>query len=229
MPGAGLTHGPRARKSTGKGPQAQPDHPAFPARWCYGLYVIFPGTGLSCPRRTQASSACELDTSVGVSGPHDFAVRADDARLAPSSRPSQPSLTRRDDRDTPSASRRDGATQSYFSGKRKQIFLRDGPDSRIALASRCERSSFRVRFLLHQVWSGGAFSGAIRPISTSSGESAQLVRGRRRSSPSRMRLGLAGGLKLSNTARPPPPPTRAAATRPSRPEPRQPRRRQGSR
>jgi hypothetical protein len=26
-------------------------HPAFPAQWFYGLYVISPGTGLSCPRR----------------------------------------------------------------------------------------------------------------------------------------------------------------------------------
>jgi len=30
------------------------EHPAFPARRCYGLYVISPGTGLSCSRRRAA-------------------------------------------------------------------------------------------------------------------------------------------------------------------------------
>src|SRR6185312_4484178 len=58
------------------------EHPAFPARWCYGLYVISPGPGLYCPRRARASSAHALDLSVGRPGPHDFAVRTDDARLA---------------------------------------------------------------------------------------------------------------------------------------------------
>ena len=50
--------------------KVQPNHPAFPARRFYGLYVISPGPGLSCPRRPKASSARRLDTSVGVSGPH---------------------------------------------------------------------------------------------------------------------------------------------------------------
>src|SRR5689334_7849802 len=30
-------------------PQVQPDDPAFPARWRYGLYVISPGTGFLAP------------------------------------------------------------------------------------------------------------------------------------------------------------------------------------
>jgi hypothetical protein len=34
---------------------------------------LSPGTGLSCSRHEQ--SFCSLDTSVGVSGPHAFAVR----------------------------------------------------------------------------------------------------------------------------------------------------------
>jgi hypothetical protein len=33
---------PVREKSTGKEPQVQPNHPAFPARWCYGLYVLSP-------------------------------------------------------------------------------------------------------------------------------------------------------------------------------------------
>jgi hypothetical protein len=41
--------------------------------------------------------ASARDTSVGVSGPHDFAVRPDCARPAPPLRPSQPTSTYRDD------------------------------------------------------------------------------------------------------------------------------------
>jgi hypothetical protein len=57
------------------------------------------GTGLVSPRRLRSSH--RLDTSVGVPGPHDFAVRAGNARLA--CRPGHriPRPTCRDDRDTP--------------------------------------------------------------------------------------------------------------------------------
>ena len=107
MPGEGLTHGPPAEKKQAAVTTGSAEHPAFPARWCYGLYVISPGTGLSCPRRTRASQAHALGLSVGRPGPHDFAVRAGVARPARPARPSHPRLTCRDDRDTPSASRRD--------------------------------------------------------------------------------------------------------------------------
>jgi hypothetical protein len=41
-----------------------------------GCSVLSPATGLVCHRRPQGALAPqELDTSVGVSGPHDFAVR----------------------------------------------------------------------------------------------------------------------------------------------------------
>ena len=50
-PGAHRTHGPRATKRHAAEPQVQADHPAFPAQWFYGLYVISSGTGLFCPRR----------------------------------------------------------------------------------------------------------------------------------------------------------------------------------
>jgi hypothetical protein len=32
-------------------PQVWPDHPAFPAQWFYGLYVISPATNSFCHRR----------------------------------------------------------------------------------------------------------------------------------------------------------------------------------
>ncbi|TMJ47038.1 MAG: hypothetical protein E6G85_29230 [Alphaproteobacteria bacterium] len=39
-----------------------------------GYFVLSPVTGLFCHRRLQVTT-CKLDTSVGVPGPHDFAVR----------------------------------------------------------------------------------------------------------------------------------------------------------
>ena len=50
--------------------------PAFPAQWFYGLFRALPGDrALLSPSPREALASHELDTSVGVSGPHDFAVR----------------------------------------------------------------------------------------------------------------------------------------------------------
>jgi hypothetical protein len=50
--------------------------PAFPAQWFYGFLRALPGERLSCHRRPCRNLfPRELDTSAGVSGPHDFAVR----------------------------------------------------------------------------------------------------------------------------------------------------------
>jgi hypothetical protein len=68
------------QKSTGVGPQVQPDHPAFPARWFTAYFALSRVTGLSChPRRRICIHP--LDASVGASGPHDFAVRIRCPRL----------------------------------------------------------------------------------------------------------------------------------------------------
>jgi hypothetical protein len=45
-------------------------------------FALSPVTGLSCHRHWRNRSFRQLDTSVGVSGPHDFAVRVSAARLA---------------------------------------------------------------------------------------------------------------------------------------------------
>ena len=82
-PGAHRTRGPRASKKHAAEPQVRADHPAFPAQWFYGLYVISPGTGLFCPRHFRRNCALrKLSASVGAPGPHDFAVRFRRARLA---------------------------------------------------------------------------------------------------------------------------------------------------
>ncbi len=48
--------------------------PAFPAQWFTAYFALSPVTGLFCHRRRR-NHFHQLDTSVGVSGPHDFAVR----------------------------------------------------------------------------------------------------------------------------------------------------------
>src|SRR5450631_4017730 len=58
------------------------NHPAFPTQWFERLLRAPRGTGLSCPHHPQASlrEPSELDTSVGVSGPHGLTVREDIVR-----------------------------------------------------------------------------------------------------------------------------------------------------
>jgi len=48
-------HGPRATKSTRQNHRLSRDHPAFPARWCYDLYAIFPGNGCLAPVASDSS------------------------------------------------------------------------------------------------------------------------------------------------------------------------------
>jgi hypothetical protein len=55
-------------------------------------FVLSSVTGLSCHRHSADISA-KLDTSVGVSGPHDFAVRVSAVRLATLPRPPHPAPT----------------------------------------------------------------------------------------------------------------------------------------
>src|ERR1700722_12619284 len=51
------------------------NHPAFPAQWFYGFLRALPGDRACLPPSTMRIIPQKLDTSVGVSGPHDFAVR----------------------------------------------------------------------------------------------------------------------------------------------------------
>src|SRR5712664_5004695 len=85
-------------------PQVQADHPAFPAQWFYGLYVISPVTMLGCHRRLRVVSR-KLSACIGAPGPHDFAVRTNAARRAIIAlgdvRPSHPAPNVRDDREPP--------------------------------------------------------------------------------------------------------------------------------
>src|SRR6202795_1449515 len=77
MPGARCTRGLVCKTCTKTRTRAyrfSGDTPAFPAQWFYGLYRALPGEPGSFATVARAPER-ELDTSVGVSGPHDFAVR----------------------------------------------------------------------------------------------------------------------------------------------------------
>ena len=90
-----------------------------------------------------------LSLSVGRPGPHDFAVRADGARLAPPSRPSHPRLTCRDDRDTPSfieAGWRNKTTR--FRKTEAEYFSREG----WTVESAWHRLA-NIRFFAHAIFS----------------------------------------------------------------------------
>src|SRR5258708_37157982 len=92
--------------------------------------VLSPVTGLSCHRHRR-SYLRQLDTSVGASGPHDFAVRisiirpralrAPDAAASTASRPNV-----RDDRETPLCVGRDGDISEVICMRTKQEYFCKG-------------------------------------------------------------------------------------------------------
>ena len=56
-------------------------HPAFPAQWLYGLYVIVLVTLLFVtPSPCEAFASSRVDACIGASDPNDFAVRTSNAR-----------------------------------------------------------------------------------------------------------------------------------------------------
>jgi hypothetical protein len=70
-------------KKHAAGPQVQADHPAFPAQWFYGLYVLSSVTiAWLPPSFAGLIETSELSACVGAPGPHDFAVRTNELRSA---------------------------------------------------------------------------------------------------------------------------------------------------
>jgi len=90
MPGDGLTHGPRAVEKHGEGTTGATGSSRHSLRDGLRLIARSPWEpGFLAPITGEIISR-RLDLSVGRPGPHAFAVRADDARRASPSRPSQP-------------------------------------------------------------------------------------------------------------------------------------------
>jgi hypothetical protein len=62
------------KKSTRQNHRYEPEQPAFPAQWCYGLYVLSPvrpGFVVTVALHHLARRG----TCIGAPGPHAFAVR----------------------------------------------------------------------------------------------------------------------------------------------------------
>src|SRR6201996_4140623 len=112
-----------------------PEHPAFPARWFYGLLRALPGDRAFLPPSPPGSLPRQLDASVGASGPHDFAVRITRPSSKALPRPPHPMPNVRDDRETPlSDGARDGGhTQLICGGRKAKTFYRVGWTGRNSL------------------------------------------------------------------------------------------------
>jgi hypothetical protein len=109
------THSLREKKTRNSRRRFAENVPAFPARMVLTVsFVLAPETGLSCLRRLVrcVSIVTKLDISVGISGPHDFAVRL----LVHSSRAPKASTASRTQRFVTIAKR-----PSYRGGTREQV------------------------------------------------------------------------------------------------------------
>jgi hypothetical protein len=94
-------------------------------------FALSPETWLCCLRRRRdAKHPRQLDTCLGVSGPHDFAVRAQHRSSVDVPRPSHPAPNTRDDREAPlffghGTAR---ACRDDLPDKQSEIFFREGLD-----------------------------------------------------------------------------------------------------
>jgi hypothetical protein len=94
----------------------------------YGLYVISSVHRAFWPPCATTRKRAAQGISVGMPGPHDFAVRANGIRLPPPSRPSHPALNVRDDAYVPLDEHRTRSEGTNFGKKEIEIFLRGGLD-----------------------------------------------------------------------------------------------------
>ena len=101
-----------------------------------------------------------LDISVGISGPHDFAVRFSCTRLAPPPRPPHPAPNVRDDRETPLVRAQDVRESAGDLGKRSTAANWPDGASKNACDTLARRANQRSRCLakkrdqLLALWNG---------------------------------------------------------------------------
>jgi hypothetical protein len=104
--------------------QVTPESPGIPRAMVYGLYRALPGEpGFLATVAPEKLASQELDTSVGVSGPHVFAVRVSAVRQK-RIRVHRIPPNVRDDRETPLEKRRDGRHIQLIWAGRQTIFLK---------------------------------------------------------------------------------------------------------
>src|SRR5882724_4275090 len=123
---------PVQKKAQASATKGTPHQPAFPAQWCYGLYAISPGTGLSCPRHSWfvstnlAPASGRQDHAISPSAIASFVAQK--LRLTPP-RPSHPASNVRDDREAPLMWERDGDSCKFDLGSsRSDLFSLVGLD-----------------------------------------------------------------------------------------------------
>src|SRR5580693_7612697 len=90
------------------------------------IFVLSLGNRAFLPPSRARSSSRALDTSVGVSGPHGFAVRVGVARRATPARPSHPALHVRDDAYAPPDERGTAGEKHIFLKNESEIFSQGG-------------------------------------------------------------------------------------------------------
>jgi len=106
-----------------------PEQPGIPCAMVLAVYFeVSPETGLDCLRPLRdARHHRKVDTSVGVSGRHDFAVRIRRTRQLRRTRPSHPAPDVRDDREAPlEQGGTTGITKAASSKRRSEIFFAKG-------------------------------------------------------------------------------------------------------
>jgi hypothetical protein len=122
----------RIEKSTqAKSPQVHRKRSGLPCANGFNgfLRALFGEPGFFATVASRDHLLDKLDISVGISRPHDFAVRFDTARLAAPPRPPHPALNVRDDRDTPLMRGGTAAIPNPVSSKpRSEIFFGKGLD-----------------------------------------------------------------------------------------------------
>jgi hypothetical protein len=112
---------PRAYRFSG-------EHPAFPAQWLYGLYVIVLVTLLFVtPSPCEALASSRVDACIGASDPNDFTVRCSPfvSRAAASTAPCPSFATMAN---APLAGQDGGSPKSDLRDGGSGIFLREGLD-----------------------------------------------------------------------------------------------------
>jgi hypothetical protein len=112
-------------------------------------FVLFPGTGLFCPRhRRDAKHPRQFGASIGAPEPHDFAVRVMAVRLSTWPRPSHPASRFVTIAHTPLLPRQDGPkARSDLPDGESEKFFAQGLDS----PNRLERPR-QIRFLAHALF-----------------------------------------------------------------------------
>jgi hypothetical protein len=109
------------KKSTRQNHRYEPERPAFPAQWFYGLYVLSLVTRLCCHRHQQIASA-DLAPALGRQD-HTISPSASHHSSDDASRPSHPAPHVRDDRDTLLLRVRDGKTIRLILANREAIYF----------------------------------------------------------------------------------------------------------